>query len=61
MIKQQVVVPIYAFVIIFYKMFYGKTPFKGDNTYLTLKNIEKLNISYNKDISILDNAKDLLN
>ena len=52
---------LWAFGIILYQMFYGKTPFKGENTYLTFKNIEKLNISYDKDISIPDNAKDLIN
>ena len=52
---------LWAFGIILYQMFYGKTPFKGENTYLTFKNIEKLNIYYDKDISIPDNAKDLIN
>ena len=52
---------LWAFGIILYQMFYGKTPFKGDNTYLTFKNIEKLNISYDKNISVPDNAKDLIN
>ena len=52
---------LWAFGIILYQMFCGKTPFKGENTYLTFKNIEKLNISYDKNISIPDNSKDLIN
>ena len=52
---------LWAFGIILYEMFYGKTPFKGRNTYLTFKNIEKSTILYEENISISNNAKDLIN
>ena len=51
---------LWAFGIMLYKMFCGKTPFKGSTNYLTFKNIEKLEISYDANISISDNAKDLI-
>ena len=52
---------LWAFGIILYEMFCGKTPFKGRNTYLTFKNIEKSTIIYEKNISISNDAKDLIN
>ena len=52
---------LWAFGIILYEMFCGKTPFKGRNTYLTFKNIEKSTILYEENISISNNAKDLIN
>ena len=51
---------IWAFGIMLYQMFCGKTPFKGATTYVTFKNIEKLEINYEENISISDNAKDLI-
>ncbi len=51
---------LWAFGIILYEMFCGKTPFKGVNTFLTFKNIETLNITYEENISISENAKDLI-
>ena len=52
---------LWAFGIILYQMFCGKTPFRGGNTYLTFKNIENLVISYDDNISISETAKDLIN
>ena len=52
---------LWAFGIILYQMFCGRTPFKGKNTYLTFKNIENLVVSYDKNISISETAKDLIN
>ena len=51
---------LWAFGIMLYEMFCGRTPFKGENTYVTFKNIEKLEISFPKKISISENAKDLI-
>ena len=51
---------LWAFGIMLYEMFCGKTPFKGITTYVTFKNIEKLNITYEENISISENAKDLI-
>ena len=51
---------IWAFGIMLYQMFCGKTPFKGATTYVTFKNIAKLEINYEENISISDNAKDLI-
>ena len=51
---------LWSFGIMLYQMFFGKTPFKGENIYLTFKNIEKLEISFPKNISISENAKDLI-
>ena len=51
---------LWAFGIILYEMFCGKTPFKGVNTFLTFKNIETLSITYEENISISENAKDLI-
>ena len=52
---------LWAFGIILYQMFCGRTPFKGENTYLTFKNIENLVVSFDKNISISEPAKDLIN
>ena len=41
-------------------MFCGQTPFKGRTAYLTFKNIEKLEISFPNNISMSENAKDLI-
>ena len=51
---------LWAFGIMLYQMFCGITPFKGRNTFLTFKNIEKLEISFPNDISISESAKDLI-
>ena len=51
---------IWAFGIMLYKMFCGKTPFKGATNYATFKNIEKLEINYDENIYISENAKDLI-
>ena len=51
---------IWAFGIMLYQMFCGKTPFKGATNYVTFKNIEKLEIHYEENISISENAKDLI-
>lgn len=51
---------LWAFGIMLYQMFCDKTPFRGSNTYLTFKNIEKLEISFPDDISISESAKDLI-
>ena len=51
---------LWAFGVMLYQMFCGKTPFKGGNNYATFKNIEKLQISFPEDIAISENAKDLI-
>ena len=51
---------LWAFGVILYQMFCGKTPFKGGNNYATFKNIEKLQISFPQNVAISDNAKDLI-
>ncbi len=51
---------LWAFGVMLYQMFCGKTPFKGGNNYATFKNIEKLQISFPQDIAISENAKDLI-
>ena len=51
---------LWAFGIILYQMFCGQTPFKGRTAYLTFKNIEKLEISFPNNISMSENAKDLI-
>ena len=51
---------LWAFGIMLYQMFCGKTPFKGNTTYVTFKNIQKLDITYDENISISENAKDLI-
>lgn len=51
---------LWAFGIMLYQMFCGKTPFKGGNNYATFKNIEKLQISFPEDVTISENAKDLI-
>ena len=52
---------LWAFGIMLYQMFCGKTPFKGGTNYITFKNIEKLKISYPENVTISENAKDLIN
>jgi 3-phosphoinositide dependent protein kinase-1 len=51
---------LWAFGVMLYQMFCGKTPFKGGNNYTTFKNIEKLQISFPQDVAISENAKDLI-
>jgi len=51
---------LWAFGVMLYQMFYGKTPFKGGNNYATFKNIEKLQITFPQNITISENAKDLI-
>ena len=51
---------LWAFGVILYQMFCGKTPFKGGNNYATFKNIEKLQISFPQNVAISENAKDLI-
>ena len=51
---------LWAFGIMLYQMFCGKTPFKGSTTYVTFKNIEKLNIIFEDNINISEKAKDLI-
>ena len=62
-------VDIWAFGVILYLFFYGKTPFKGKNDDETLENIKKVNYSFdieleqkheNKSINIPKEAKDLI-
>ena len=62
-------VDIWAFGVILYLFFYGKTPFKGKNDKETLDNIKKLNYSFDieldqkhekKSINIPKEAKDLI-
>ena len=51
---------LWAFGVMLYQMFCGKTPFKGGNNYTTFKNIEKLQILFPQDVAISENAKDLI-
>ena len=51
---------LWAFGVILYQMFCGKTPFKGGNNYATFKNIKKLQISFPQNVAISENAKDLI-
>ena len=51
---------LWAFGVMLYQMFCGKTPFKGGNNYATFKNIEKLQISFPQNVAISENAKDLI-
>ena len=55
-------VDIWAFGVILYLFFIGKTPFKGKNDEETLENIRKVNYSFNneKDFNIPNEAKDLI-
>jgi len=61
-------VDIWAFGVMLYLFFMGKTPFKGENDDETLENIKKLNYSWeikdkkheNKNINIPTEAKDLI-
>ena len=61
-------VDIWAFGVMLYLFFMGKTPFKGENDDETLENIKKLNYTWeindkkheNKNISIPKEAKDLI-
>jgi serine/threonine protein kinase len=59
-------VDIWAFGVILYLFFYGKTPFKGKNDDETLNNIKKVNYSFDiekkseKNISVPKDAIDLI-
>ena len=55
-------VDIWAFGVILYLFFIGKTPFKGKNDEETLENIRKVNYSFNneKGLNIPNEAKDLI-
>ena len=55
-------VDIWAFGVILYLFFIGKTPFKGKNDEETLENIRKVNYSFNneKGFNIPNEAKDLI-
>ena len=52
----------WALGIMIYQMFFGKTPFKEKNNYLTFRKIEQLKIDFEggEKITIPDDAKDLI-
>ena len=53
---------VWALGIMIYQMFFGKTPFKEKNNYLTFRKIEQLKIDFEggEKITIPDDAKDLI-
>ena len=53
---------VWALGIMIYQMFFGKTPFKEKNNYLTFRKIEQLKIDFERGekITIPDDAKDLI-
>ena len=53
---------VWALGIMIYQMFFGKTPFKEKNNYLTFRKIEQLKIDFEggEKITIPDEAKDLI-
>jgi 3-phosphoinositide dependent protein kinase-1 len=53
---------VWALGIMIYQMFFGKTPFKEKNNYLTFRKIEQLKIDFGdgEKIKIPDDAKDLI-
>ena len=54
---------VWALGIMLYQMFFGKTPFKEKNNYLTFRKIEQLKIDFGdgQKIKIPEEAKDLIN
>ena len=54
---------VWALGIMLYQMFFGKTPFKERNNYLTFRKIEQLKIDFGdgQKIKIPEEAKDLIN
>ena len=54
---------VWALGIMLYQMFFGKTPFKEKNNYLTFRKIEQLKIDFGEaqKIKIPEDAKDLIN
>ena len=52
---------IWALGIMIYQMFYGKTPFKEKTNYLIFRKIEQLKIDFPPNVSISEEAKDLIN
>ena len=53
---------VWALGIMIYQMFFGKTPFKEKNNYLTFRKIEQLKIDFEggEKVTIPDDAKDLI-
>ena len=53
---------VWALGIMLYQMFFGKTPFKEKNNYLTFRKIEQLKIDFGdgQKIKIPEEAKDLI-
>ena len=51
---------IWALGIMIYQMFCGRTPFKEKTNYLIFRKIEELKIEYSSNVSITEEAKDLI-